>query len=481
MWGLIIHDRKNKKLIVSRDRFGVKPVYYVKNGSNFGFASEIKQLLCFHPAKANMKILSDYLVTGLIEHTRETFFDGILSLQPGTNLIMDIQTGSFKIQKYYELKPDESVSNMSNADSISYYKNTFQDSIDLRLRADVKVGTCLSGGMDSSWISSVASEKYFKMVGKPFQAFTAKSIEKSKDETAYAKMVVDSHPIEWFQSVPETSDFISKIDEVIHTQEEPFGTPSVFLQYFVLEMAKQQGCIVLLDGQGGDETLLGYERYYPTYLRTIPFYKFPFDFYRIVNNSKLTSITLAKYLVYFSNFDLRKKNLTGRVPYLKSQVIENANWEIVEKMAKSSGNILQTQLLELTSTCLPHLLKYEDKNSMHHSIETRLPFLDYRLVEIALGLKPECKINDGWTKYVSRIASSNDLPDEIRWRKVKFGFDSPDDVWLKDRNTFIEKINESELVRRLINNPIKIEEMSDPVKIWKLYNIAVWQKMFEVQ
>ena len=150
----------------------------------------------------------------------------------------------------------------------------------------------------------------------------------------------------------------------------------------------------------------------------------------------------------------------------------------MKKITKEANNIDTNQLLEITNTCLPHLLKYEDKNSMWHSIETRLPFIDYRLVEYSISIDPELKIKDGWTKFVLRKGSENILPDEIRWRKNKYGFESPDKVWLSDKAPLIKTISESPLINNITNT---LPDFSNNYELlWKYYNIAIWEKQFNI-
>ena len=303
MWAFAIHDKKNEIVFLSRDRFGIKPLYYLESTNCFYFGSEIKQLLFFTPnRKVNKQVLFDYLYLSYHHHTNETFFEGIKSLDQSHNLVYSLRKNTYSIEKYYDLNAKTSQNNLSFNNAINSYKNLITNSINFRLRSDVKVGTCLSGGMDSSFIAAVAAPIYEKNSGEKFTAVTAKSIEKKTDESHYAKMVADMYDLNWDTTKPSKDDFLKYVEDVIEIQEEPFGSPSIVMQYFVMQKAKENGCIVMLDGQGGDETLLGYDRYYATFINEKKglFNKIK-GFVEISKNSKLSLKDALLYNLYFSN------------------------------------------------------------------------------------------------------------------------------------------------------------------------------------
>jgi asparagine synthase (glutamine-hydrolysing) len=324
----------------------------------------------------------------------------------------------------------------------------------------------------------MASEVHRTQSDTPFKAITAKSLSPEKDESQYAKMVVDQYGIDWYTINPTVADFASEIDKVIYYQEEPFGTPSVVMQYFVMKKAREVGCIVMLDGQGGDETNLGYERYFTSYLKSLSPYHAIKAYFNISNNSKLTLKDTLFYSVYFSNSLIRKKRLRYKNSFVSDTLFDAINWKPIKLMAAAQKDITQLQKIEIESTCLPHLLKYEDRNAMSHSVEARVPFIDHELVEMVLSVPPSFKIKNGWTKNLIREASSGFLPDEVRWRKVKFGFESPDKIWLKDKAYFDNVISQSAILNKIID--IKPSITENLINRWKLYNIARWEKMFEV-
>ncbi len=475
MWAFAIYDEQENRLFCSRDRFGVKPFYYCISGNQFIFGSEIKQLLTIEKPKVNYKILMDYLVYNLEEHTDETFFNNIKKLPAAHHLTYDLATHQFKIEKYYCIKIDETLKNISEKDAINLFQQNMQRSIQWRLRSDVKVGTCLSGGLDSSYISSIAS-KFYNHPDEKFSAITAQSISKENDETAFAKQVVEAANLQWFTTQPNRENFLAAIDKEIKCQEEPFFNTSNFMQYFVMKAANQAQIKVLLDGQGGDETILGYKRYYPTLFKSNSVLSFPKIFFQILANGNVSTKELLLQSFYFTNSSFRKIRLKKKHSLIKQEFMELADETWIDKMADAYQNPLSMQLLELQHTQLPRLLKYEDRNSMHFGIETRLPFLDYQLLEFNLSLPTNLKIKNGWSKYILRQSMQNILPNSIAWRKQKVGFESPEKIWLNDDNYFLKTINDSPLLQKIYNN--KIPQNNTKHMLWKLFNIAKWEEIF---
>ncbi len=479
MWGFAIYDREKNIIFCSRDRFGVKPFYYAALDDQFVFGSEIKQLLYFfNEKKVNIPVLMDFLVLGFSEHTADTFFTGIKKLPQSHNLIYDLNNHTFQIEKYYELKFDNKLSSYNENESIDCYMKVFSDSVKLRLRSDVKVGTCLSGGMDSSAISSLGALG-IKEAGNKFTAITASSSDPKNDETEYARKVADFCNLDWHTVKPDYNDFINLCDTIAGVQEEPFGGPSIFMQYFVFKTAHEQNCKVLLDGQGGDETLLGYVRYYTAYILSQPFIKMIREFWRSSQNSNMSRTRLFLYMVYFLMPRVRSFRQKKRSSYIKSEYLKQADFKILFKTARSFRDIRKLQELEIMSLQLPVLLRLEDKNSMHHSVESRLPFIDYRVVEAALSLPDKYKIFQGWTKYILRKGIEPYLPADIVWRKNKIGFEAPADQWLKKYHDYIvDKIRSSEIINKMTDIK-KIESLDSDLK-WKLFFIAIWEKKFNV-
>ncbi|MBC7410856.1 MAG: asparagine synthase (glutamine-hydrolyzing) [Bacteroidia bacterium] len=474
MWAFVIIDKQSNSLFGARDRFGVKPFHYCIIDKYFACSSEIKQLLTIVPAVANEQIVVDFLSHGIVEHKEETFFKSIFKLLPSTYFVYNLTSNKITFKKYYEILLRNEILNYSLEESINVYEKTLESAIKLRMRSDVKVGTCLSGGLDSSTIAAIAS----KMSNGKFTAITASSTDKRNDETNFAKEVVQHCNLDWKTICPTTTVFFNNIAEIIKTQEEPFASTSIFMQYFVMKSAKENGCTVLLDGQGGDETLFGYERYYASLFKHLSFIDKIKTFRAATKNSKLTAKTLVAYLFYFNNFFIRKLFLKKRSAFLKPNYINKIDFSIIKDAIKSNNNVVNLQILEITKTTMPQLLKYEDRNSMRHSIETRLPFIDYNCVEVALSINNNYKIYNGWTKYILRNITQKHLPSSIAWRKNKVGFESPQDEWLKNKNYFLPLIKSSLLLKKITKTDFDFETISDNNLFWKLYCVAAWEKEF---
>ncbi len=477
MWSFSILDIKQKIIFCSRDRFGVKPFYYIEKNDLFAFGSEISQLLTFLPNKIlNKKVALDYLISGIEECSNETFFKDIYLLKGGHNLVFDLQTNSYEIERYYNLK----LSAQKNT-SVDDYIQELKRSITLRLRSDVKVGTCLSGGIDSSTISSFASTIY-QNSNEKFMAIHAKSSEYKTDESEFAKIVSKIANINLNFVEPSYSDFKSNILSIIKIQQEPFGSLSIIMQYFVFKKAKELGCIVMLDGQGGDETLLGYERYYPAIVKSKKGIAKLKALLQSSKNSRLSLLDTIKYQYYFSNYKLRLKRLKFKNSFYKSEILNEYESEELRIISESYNDISILQKNEIESSQLPHLLKYEDRNSMANSIESRLPFLDYKLVELSLNTNNSLKIKDGWTKFILRKAAETILPKEIVWRKTKLGFNAPEKTWTKEfENEMIKEIEQSEILNNFIHFKKLYFKNLDLRTKWRLYNFSVWEKEFKVK
>lgn len=487
MWAFAIYDKVKNTIFCSRDRFGIKPFYYMEVEGKFIFGSEIKQLLLFSSKKANFSILLDFLVTGIHEHTHETFFQNIYKLQPSHNLIYDLTTHKYHIQRYYTIGLNKLIESECFDAVVSQYEDALKRAIRYRLHSDVKVGACLSGGLDSSTIATLASLEYHNKSQTQFTAIHAKSIEKETDESEYAKIVASNANLDLHITEPSIDDFKAYLDDVIYTQEEPFGGLSIFMQYFVMLKAKELGCKVMLDGQGGDETLLGYEKYYPAiYWQLLKQEGFISSLKEIFlshkNNPKMTFKTMAYYIIGSFLTPLRQYIYWQRAGFVHSSF--KKNFLFLKQFSKSYHDIFMLQKYEIEHTNLPMLLRYEDKNSMCHSVETRLPFIDYKTLEIALSMNAHYKIAYGWTKYILRVIGSHFLPQKIAWRKNKLGFNAPDTKWMAYITSSLkQEVSNSDILMHLCDKEqllAKIDTLDNAIK-WRLYNIAVWERLYNVK
>lgn len=480
MFSFVILDKSIDKVFIVRDRFGVKPLYYKKDKYKFTFGSEIKQLLSTNKNRINKNILIEYILTGIDNHTEDTYFEDIFSLMPGHYLMYDLKTNEFFTEKWYSIKKKDVHDNFS--DSILKFLELLKHSISLRLRSDVKVGTCLSGGLDSSTIAAIASRIYNFKNQTRITAIHAQPTEETIDESNYAMMVSNKFDLDLHIIKPTVNEFISSIDEVIYAQEEPFPDTSIFMSYFVSKKAKDLGCKVMLNGQGADEILLGYERYLTILFNDVNIFKFLFNIRRISNNNSISILDTILMFIYFNLFFVRSKILLNR-SYLKKDYKRLFNWFYIKKSYTSQKDIVSFQLNEIQGFQLSHLLRYEDRNSMINSIESRLPFLDYRLVEASLSFPKNFKLYRGWTKYILRKSVESILPKEVVWRKFKLGFNGPDKTWLNDYDKIMfDSIIASPLLNSLLDLKKIVKNYKNiPLNIkWKFYNISRWESIFKI-
>jgi len=485
MWAFAILDRRNGIVFCSRDRFGVKPFYYIATPTYFAFGSEIRQLLpVLGRAKANQEAVTTYLITDRCDLGEATFFDGVTKLLGGHSLIYDLASHSFTIDRFYRLEPSKGPVPAAD-DAAERLVDLLRDAVRIRLRSDVKVGTCLSGGLDSSTVATLASELYRHGGGSRFSAITAVSEQESNNERHFAEAVVNASDLDWHTVRPSYQDFHNSLPAVVEAQEEPFGSPSLTMQYFVMKAARDNGITVLLDGQGGDEVLLGYTKYYAAYIAR--------SFreggvaaaanaarYSMHNNASLGIGALLKYLVGGLVAPARYAYYKHQHRYFLHHPPAPA---YLKQFSRACMNEIELQRLEIDSTNLPPLLRYEDKNSMAHAIEARLPFMDYRVVEASLALPFEYKMRDGWTKWILRKAMDKKMPHDVVWRKNKFGFEAPEDIWLTAHLSEMQHaVLSSQIIRSLTDTSrLKSDYPNlDKRSRWRLYSLALWENMFHV-
>jgi asparagine synthase (glutamine-hydrolysing) len=417
MWAFAIADVPKRRVIVSRDRFSIKPLYLLSLQGCTYFASEIKQLLPLLPSRElNEEIMLAFLTQGLLDHSRETFFKGIVKALPRTNIVFSLDTGASRESTYWNFTCAKEGSG-SGEHVAAQFRELFLDSINLRLRSDVKVGVLLSGGLDSSSIAVICRN----IVGNRIQTYSVVSEDGVCDEREFIDKLADTG-VRNRKIAFRHVDVLHDLEKVLYHSDEPVGGFSVVAQFELFAAIKRDTDVtVLLSGQGGDEVLLGYLKFFFFHLRAL---------YRGHQYSQ-AFLQLAASLwqrTILHQFTLRsaRRYIPALAPrHCRAFKAVNAPLPVWECSDMSSR-----QVLDIEKYSVPALTHYEDRNSMAHSLEVRHPFLDHRLVEFLVNLPAEWKIRNGWTKYVMRQAIS-ELPDEIRWRRDKQGFLTPEQRWLK--------------------------------------------------
>lgn len=483
MWAFAIHDAGRQRLFCSRDRFGIKPFYYHSSERLFAFGSEIRQLLPFLPKRrANREVLTTFLFSAACELDTETFFETIVRLAAGHNLVCDLTTNALSITRYYSLSHRPDIAALKRPEATAHLLETLDDAVRLRLISDVKVGTCLSGGLDSSAIAALAARQ---TRGIPFAAITAVSEQASNNEEHFAEAVALHNKLDWYRVQPTYEDFANVMPEVTRVQEEPFAGPSIVMQYFVMQAAREHGITVMLDGQGADETLLGYERYGVTRLlmlaRQGKILETLREYHRLCrHNARLNAGSLARYVIGATSARARFQFYRRQQRHLFATLPCPA---FIHAMARASRNDWAIQSLDVTKTSVPVLLRYEDKNAMAFGIETRLPFLDYRMVETALSLPITYKIHEGWSKWVLRQAIAPYLPETITWRKNKFGFEAPEELWLPRHDAIMREAVLGSALLASLGSTSKLAAHYDALggrERFRLYSAALWADCFNV-
>lgn len=509
MWAFVIYDPQKNILFGSRDRFGVKPLYYHQTSTYFSFASEIKALLTLPHIKkvVNEDVLWNYLLYGACEYNNETFFKEIYKLLPSHYFKFDIDTRKLTIRKYYELKHNSKFGRFSQPEFERIKRKTrslIQKAVKIRLRSDVAVGSCLSGGIDSSSIvltvNSILREMKVPQVGDRQKVFTACYNDPRIDESYFASKVVEKTGAEWYRSYPNSSELLSDLYKLIYCQEEPFGSLSIYAQFKVMELAKRKGVKVLLDGQGGDELFTGYTTFYsPFFLDMIKGLKVVtlFRELRKLKNSPIRSLKdlilqitkhlAAAYLPQRLKIYIIKRNDKIISRYIKQEFLNKIPKKDVTKEIVAFS-INDFCYLLFSGYQLQKLLKYEDRNSMIHSIEARTPFSDdIDLIEFVFSIPGVYKIHNGVSKYLLRQAMKDLLPKEILNRKDKIGFAVPEKDWLfeikedlkKELNVENKYIDTKTLVKDL--EELLSSEKIDSGSLWRVINVVLWMKIFDVQ
>ena len=498
MWALAIYDPKKKILFLSRDRFGVKPLYYYKDGEKLIFASEIKQILCDPavPRIVNAEILAHYVKFNFREYSEETFFQGIHALRGGCSMTMDLDPEGGNIQKmnihrYYDLNAHVKAQPCQN--SAEMVGDALRKAIRLRMRSDVKVGSCLSGGLDSSSIVGIICDE-LKQIHKDPENLTTVSIgfpdDKDINEIGFCHQVTDFCRCEEHIITPDIDSVLQHLEQIIWHQDEPLPHLGVEVSYAVFKGAADKGCGVFFDGQGGDEGLAGYYGYYAHYLWSIltrkGIRKFGAELNKIVASSGMTRKLAILYTLYFNIASVRIWGTSiRRNKYMSRRLRRSVNTKNLH-MFFSSKDGTGRQLEDYLYGSLPGILHWEDRNSMASSVETRLPFLDYEYVEKVLSVDLNEKIKDGYTKVPLREYMKGLLPDEVIWRKNKLGFPAPTGRWFWEipREYFMNLLDQPRSAEFFNLNKIKNDYMrkcGNEEMMAKFILVELWMRKFDMR
>lgn len=497
MFAFAIFDRQSNELVLARDVFGVKPLFYFATAQEIFFASELQAINLLRPDKPqiNQQAAFDFLHWGRYDASDATFIEGVKQVRPGSLLRFDLNQGKLiETLQYWIPSIDSSVSDTFD-DATSRVRELLIRSVKRNLRTDVPLGVALSGGLDSTAITSIVRRLEPTMEINTF-SFVTPGFEKS--EHHWVDLVNTEFECIPHLVAPLTSDLSDDLDEMILAQGEPFGSTSIYAQYRVFQLAKASGVTVTLDGQGADELFAGYHGFPVHVVRDSLRRKHPLSALRFIQNWASwpgRDVRSVRLPIIASFLPQRLKSFSRPAAFddaESSLFLDDSNTLLRLRKSLSipdsparGESYLKTELRrQLTRDGLPALLRHADRNSMHFSVESRVPFLDKELVEYVLSLPEEYLVSEkGETKHVLRAALQGIAPEVVLRRRDKIGFETPESLWLmpyitRHRSSLLKSVEKfdflaSQGVKAFLLNP----DYPDSRLLWRLINLLKWAEL----
>ena len=511
MFAFVLWDAKGQVAFAARDRFAIKPLYFFATSNGVAFASEIKQFASLpgFAARLNIARAYDFLSAGIMDHTGETMFDGVQQLQGGECVRLDLQQWkpgeALPVRRWYGILEPGTL-DIDEQEAARRFRDLLAQSVRLHLRSDVPVGTCLSGGLDSSSIVCLMARELDEAgTGARVHTVSACYDVKAVDERPFMESVVERAGTTPHWCYPQYEDVFAEAERITWHQDEPYGSTSIFAQWCVFGAARQAGLKVMLDGQGADEQLAGYHGSFPYYFASlIRQHRFAALLRAMAERHRWHGVSfadqartcvlpllpagLARWLRRERQTVGRQSWLDGPVlrPHLGRSAFDTARERIGRPPIAGIGDLC----VALTqSSNLAMLLHWEDRNSMAHSIEARVPFLDHRLVEFSIALGDSHKIVGGDTKRVLRRAMDGILPSQVRDRRDKLGFTTPEETWFRGPlREFVHAGIEQTLARYpgLFNrdgvkahaDAMLAGRKSVDFSLWRIISLGIWGRVF---
>ena len=488
MFAIAIWDNVEQRLFIARDRFGEKPFYFAVQDGAFYFASEMKALWAGGVARdVSRPMLFNYLSRGFTYDPSDlsaTFFDGIYKLKAGCFAFLTPDDLTVRQQRHWNIDPNIIDTDISEEIAIAKFRQLFDLSVARRLRSEVPVGSSLSGGLDSSLIVCTI-DRLNQTQGLHQATFSARFPGFAKDEGQYMQAVIDATNVEPHFVFPDEQGLIDDLEKLCHHQEEPFGTASIYAQYCVMRLAKENDVTVLLDGQGADELLAGYHTYFDHYFRELKRrdrkqYRRETAAYARVNGDsggdlkKTVKRLLPEWMVRGLT-DAKRSLPVPSTSYLSREFYKENRGRAFASGA-TPDNLQSSLYRHAFGGPLEELLRYADRNSMAHSREVRLPFLSHHLAEFVFSLPSNFKIRDGVTKYIMRAAYSDTLPQMIVARNDKIGYEPPQGQWMRHPR-MLEMIGDaaSTLERQKIVKPDTANRVRTTDENSSIFNSSNWK------
>lgn len=523
MWAFAIWDKRAQTIFLSRDPFGIKPLYYTCKDNFFAFASEIKALLHLNEIsrRINPGCLYFYLNSGLTDHEQDTFFLDVKQIAPAHFLTVKTQIpNELDSRRYWRINLDQKTT-ISLPEAANHLREIFLANVGLHLRSDVPVGSALSGGIDSS--SIVCSMRYLEGANIDVHTFSFLADDPAIDEERWVDIVGTASDAKLHKVRIQQEELVADLDRLIYSHDIPFGSTSIYAQHRVFRLAHEAGIKVMMDGQGADEYLAGYVIYRPSRLASLIRHKSYWQaikFWRAISNAPegfglqylteaFLKTTKAKrdgwiWSLARKVYSINPRNpgrllglSPGKYPALPTTV--NERWFETQGITPTyaavnqGDDLLRAHLLQtITETSLPALLRVEDRNSMAFSIESRVPFLTSEIVSFVLSLPEEYIISpDATSKNVFRIAMRGIVPDAILDRKDKIGFQTPEKIWFTTLRPWVESVLQSDAASQIpALNQAGMQEHLRLVlagklrfdwQIWRWLNLIRWTEQFNVR
>jgi asparagine synthase (glutamine-hydrolysing) len=512
MFAFVIVDLKKRTVFAARDRFGIKPLYYyVHPQGMIALASEIKQFTVLPDwrAKINKQRAYDYLVWSATDHTNETLFQNVSQLLPGEAVSISFDEIASKgfpsapklpVYRWYTLEAEPFSGTFD--DAAHRFRELLTRSVRLRMRSDVPVGSCLSGGLDSSSIVMLMNEILNNGAGGKVSTFSVCSKVQRFDERKWMDIVLDKVNATPHFTYPSLDRLFADLPDITWHQDEPFSSTSIYAQWNVFQLASETNVTVMLDGQGADEQLAGYDNFFGVRLaHLLTRFKWLSLARELASIKQLRGYSPLRMLMIMAD-NAFPVTITNQLRKLANKANAKPDWIDITRLGAQpidplgkyharSTSIKAVNHAQITATHLQQLLHFEDRNSMAYSIEARVPFMDHHLVEFVLGLPDEFKLENGVTKRVLREGLKGVLPEPIRLRMDKIGFQTPEETWMRgDQKEIFLKEVENTIER---SNGILTEAALERCKAifdgkvgysnlpWKIISFGAWLKAFDVE
>jgi len=500
MWAFAIYDQVQKTLFASRDRFGVKPFYYSQIENRFAFASEQKALLTLPwvPFQVNQEAVFDYFLFSQIEYQATGFFEGILELPAGHCLKYSLNNRNASSKPWYTLEvneSDEPFDKAQNDKHISRIQELLSDAVRLRLRADVPVGSCLSGGLDSSaivgWMRKHLGES------NPLHVYTAEFPGNSVDEGKWAKMMSQSVNAIQHTVLPDAESLLRDIEALTYCQDVPIWSTSTYAQFRVMQAVKESGIKVVLDGQGGDELFGGYDPHRSFYWKGLSTRKKLSEMNGgkgFIQNLKFHFHQQARFDYVFrlsAGLNLRfQKNFFNEHQFLNPEFLNNNVQRFNNQRQYQKHNLNSRLAFEMQNTSLKGYLKCEDRCAMWHGIESRTPFADdVHLIEYLFSVPASYKMHGSQLKALLREASDQVIPEAIKNRSDKQGYTTPNNAWIRKlapefKHYFTESLDPYIDIKKIHAEFEKLFNPNSEIdtgRIFKFLSFAVWMKTLQTK